>query len=463
VTKPIIERWKQALKAYPEKKKAYDEEIARYEKMRKDGKASDRQKDPGNTGKAKGYAATNFDDAKWKTMKAPGQWEKTGADMNIDGVLWFRKEISLPETMAGKELTMTLGPIDDFDVTYWNGEKIGETTADTAQWWVHPRKYTIPADKVKAGRTIVAVRIFDHFGGGGFSGSDSQMALKTEDESGFLSLAGPWKYVIEHKQDPKALKPTRRPRPPMGPGNPWAPASLYNAMIHPLIQFRIKGAIWYQGESNAGRAVQYRTLMKAMINDWRRVWGQGDFPFFITQLANFRAAKPEPSEDSWAELREAQNMAMELPNVGVAVTIDIGDAGDIHPRNKQDVGKRLALSALKIAYGQDIVHSGPMYDSHAVKDGKIVLKFKSVGSGLVARGGKLKRFAIAGEDKKFVWAEAVIEGDSVVVSSPDVVKPAAVRYAWETNPAGCNLYNKEGLPASPFRTDDWPLSTEGKY
>ncbi|MCS7253449.1 MAG: sialate O-acetylesterase [Armatimonadota bacterium] len=244
----------------------------------------------------------------------------------------------------------------------------------------------------------------------------------------------------------------RRPNPPMGPGHPWQPSGLFNGMIAPLTKFAIKGVIWYQGESNTGRAAQYRKLFPALINDWRKAWGI-DFPFLFVQLANFMQRKPEPSESAWAELREAQLLTLlKVPRTGMAVAIDIGEANDIHPKNKQDVGKRLSLAARAIAYGESIVYSGPIYDRMVVENSKIRIYFKHVGSGLVAKDEKLTGFAISGEDGKFVWAEAEIDGDTVVVWSQKVDKPVAVRYAWADNP-DCNLYNKEGLPASPFRTD----------
>lgn len=238
--------------------------------------------------------------------------------------------------------------------------------------------------------------------------------------------------------------------------NPHRPSSLYNGMIKPLIPYAIRGAIWYQGESNAGRAFQYRKLFPTMITSWRETWGQGDFPFFWVQLANFRAVNPEPADSDWAELREAQSMTLSLPNTGEAVIIDIGEAADIHPRNKQDVGKRLALAAQATVYEKDIEHSGPRYDSVKFEDGKAHVKFTHAKSGLRFRdASELKGFSIAGEDKKFKWAQAKIDGDSVVVWSDDVKEPVAVRYAWADNPI-CNLYNGAGLPASPFRTDEWP-------
>ncbi|OPZ85269.1 MAG: hypothetical protein BWY76_01479 [bacterium ADurb.Bin429] len=232
-----------------------------------------------------------------------------------------------------------------------------------------------------------------------------------------------------------------------------SPTVLYNGMIAPLIPYRIAGAIWYQGESNAGRAAQYRTLFPAMISDWRQRWGQGDFPFYFVQLANFMAAQKDPGENSgWAELREAQAMTLALPNTGMATIIDIGEAGDIHPKNKQDVGKRLALNALAKTYGKDVVHSGPTYAGMTVEGATIRIKFSNLGGGLVVKGDKLKGFVVCGEDKKFAWADAVVEGDTVVVSSTDVRNPVAARYAFANNPE-CNLYNKAGLPAVPFRTD----------
>jgi sialate O-acetylesterase len=250
-------------------------------------------------------------------------------------------------------------------------------------------------------------------------------------------------------------KPGRAPRSPFGPGNPHSPSGLYNAMIAPLIPYAIQGAIWYQGESNASRAYQYRDLFPAMIRSWRQNWGRGDLPFLFVQLANFLEIKPEPADSAWAELREAQAMTLGLPNTGMAVIIDIGEANDIHPRNKQDVGKRLALWALAKSYGQNVVYSGPLYKSMRRDGNKIALEFDHVGGRLVAQhDDPLTGFAIAGADRRFVWADARIEGQTVVVSSEQVREPVAVRYAWADNPV-CNLYNEAGLPASPFRTDDW--------
>ncbi|MGA2172103.1 MAG: sialate O-acetylesterase [Sedimentisphaerales bacterium] len=264
--------------------------------------------------------------------------------------------------------------------------------------------------------------------------------------------------IAKLKAEGKPVPPMQEIYEPVGKGHQYSPTGLYNGMILPIVPYGIRGAIWYQGESNAGRAYQYRTLFPAMIKNWRQTWGEGDFPFLFVQLANYKAVNPEPTESDWAELQEAQLMTLSTPNTGMAVTIDIGDANNvnnIHPPNKQDVGKRLALWALAKTYGKDIVYSGPIYKSMTVEGNKVVLSFNNVGGGLVAKGDLLKGFAIAGADKKFVWADAKIEGDTIVVSSDKIGEPAAVRYAWANNPV-CNLYNKEGLPATPFRTDDWP-------
>ncbi|MGD0572395.1 MAG: sialate O-acetylesterase [Sedimentisphaerales bacterium] len=265
--------------------------------------------------------------------------------------------------------------------------------------------------------------------------------------------------VPKLRAEGKPLPP--RPEEPIGPGHAYSPTGLYNGMIVPILPYGIRGAIWYQGESNAWRAYQYRTLFPTMIENWRDAWHEGDFPFLFVQLANWEPVSPEPGESDWAELREAQLMTLSAPNTGMAVTIDIGEANDIHPKNKQDVGKRLALWALAKTYGKNIVYSGPIYKSMKVDGNKAILAFDDVGSGLMAKGDSLKGFAVAGADKKFVWADAKIEGDTIIVSSDKVAAPVSVRYAWAKNPV-CNLYNKEGLPATPFRTDTWPGITDGR-
>ena len=267
--------------------------------------------------------------------------------------------------------------------------------------------------------------------------------------------------VAKARQEGK--QPPQAPRAPYGLESLTRPSGLYNAMIRPLQPYAIKGAIWYQGESNAGRAYQYRTLFPAMIANWRKAWGQGDFPFLFVQLAPFHKIDPEPKDSQWAELREAQLLtARKVPAAGMAVITDVGEEDDIHPRKKEPVGARLALAARGIAYGERIAHSGPVYEGMTVEKDRVALRFKQAGGGLVAQGGgPLKGFAVAGEDKKFVNAQAEIKGNTVVIHSPQVARPVAVRYGWANFPV-VNLANKEGLLASPFRTDDFPLTTKPK-
>ncbi|MFL9483897.1 sialate O-acetylesterase [Chitinophagaceae bacterium LWZ2-11] len=391
------------------------------------------------------WADPAFGDSQWKSAAMPALWDDLGYAKTV-GVMWFRRDIDVPEAMAGKDAVIELGAIDDEDETYVNGVKVGGFANRGMA-----RKHKVPGKLIKAGKNSIAVKIINYDNVGGMVGG-TPMRLVSGDN--VVRLEGPWKYQLGWKA-------------PARPGTynvVSLPTALYNAMISPLIPYAIKGVIWYQGEANAGKAYEYRALFPAMIKDWRQRWGQGDFPFIFQQLVNFRAVKSDPSESDWAELREAQLFTLAEPNTGMSVGIDIGEAESIHPLNKKDIGLRMALQAEKLAYGEKkIVASGPLYKSMKVKDNKIILSFTNVGGGLqAANGGSLKQFAIAGDDKKFVWADAVIKGNIIEVSSDKITKPVAVRYAWADNPEGCNLYNKEGLPASPFRTDDWPGVTFGK-
>lgn len=378
---------------------------------------------------------TDCNDANWPTMNVPGFWTDTELK-NTTGSVWFRKEINVPESMTGQTAKLWLGRIVDGDETYVNGRKVGEFTYE----WP-PRIYDISETLLKPGKNIIAVRIIGNSGRGGFL-PDKKYELVTADGQS-IDLKGSWKYKLGAKM------PTR----PSQTFVRWQPVGLYNAMIAPLLNYRIKGVIWYQGESNAGKAKEYQKLFPALINDWHAKWNQGDFPFLFVQLTSFMEAKDKPSQSGWAELREAQLMTLSVPNTAMVVTTDIGEWNDIHPLNKLDVGKRLALAAENLAYGEkDIVYSGPLYAAMKIEDGKIILSFTNIDGGLVAKDGELKHFAIAGADGKFVWANAKIEGDNVIVWSEQVPNPTDVRYAWADNPGTANLYNKAGLPASPFRT-----------
>ena len=416
-------------------------------------------KDPGNKGFAMGFASPDTSDVDWKDMRLPHEWQATG--MKFNGAVWFRKTIDLPASMVGKDLMLNLDKVDDYDTTYFNGQKVGGIGLETPNPFFAFRSYKIAASLVKPGRNIIAVRVFDRIGGGGFTGRAAKMNLTPVAPEGqdALSLAGPWKYKVELELPQHDY--ADAPLYPLYPGTTVAPSNLYNGMIAPLTRLAIRGVIWYQGEANIGRAITYRVVLPALIKDWRARWGQADMSFLFVQLANCHSSPDQPDDSPMAELREAQLMTLSVPKTGMAVTIDIGDSEDIHAGNKQDVGKRLELAALAQAYGKDIVYSGPIYKSMKIEGNKVRLSFDHLGGGLAVKGDKLVGFAVAGEDRKFVWADAVVEGDTVVVSGKSVPDPKAVRYAWANNPV-CNLYNKAGLPASPFRTDDWPITSSDK-
>jgi sialate O-acetylesterase len=394
---------------------------------------------------AKWKAVDTNDDA-WPTMKAPLQWEAQQLG-DFDGTVWMRKSFHLSANQAGKPAQLSLAMIDDSDDTYVNGVKVGSTILK----WNEPRNYFVPPGILREGRNVIAVRVDDTGGGGGIHGDASNMTIGIDGMS--LDLAGDWKFKVESVMSgATALSPNSYP------------TLLFNAMVNPLTQMAIKGAIWYQGESNSGRSFQYRKAFPLMITDWRKHWGRGDFPFYFVQLASFDAGGGNSEKGSgWAELREAQKMTLSLPNTAMAVTTDIGDPKDIHPRNKQDVGKRLAAIALKNTYGKNIVDSGPVFQSMEIKGDQAILTFTNVGSGLEAkdRYKYLKGFEIASADMKFVYAKASIEGNKVIVSAEGVAAPTAVRFGWADDASDCNLFNKEGFPAGPFRTDNQKGITEG--
>lgn len=390
-----------------------------------------------DAGSKAGYEAERFDDSAWSKAVMPNQFEKIGL-ADFDGVLWVRTKFALSNAVPSGDAVLTLGGIDDIDTTWINGKQVGFGGGVSIF-----RQYPLPKGTLKAGENTIAIRILDTGWIGGFNHDASNFNLRIGDKT--FPLAGEWRYTKEAE-----LK-SSSPVPANFEGNPNLPTALYGGMIAPLVPLSIKGAIWYQGESNAGRAMQYRTLMPTLVQDWRRVWGQGYFPFYLVQLAGFQGRQAQPGEDAWAELREAQYLTTKaIPNVGMATAIDIGESNDIHPHNKQEVGRRLALEALRKTYGRKIESSGPVLKSWITENGSLRVKFDHA-KGLQSKG-KLEGFAIAGADKKFVWADAKIEGESVVLSSPLVRRPIYVRYAWDSYPP-TPLYNGAGLPAIPFRND----------
>jgi sialate O-acetylesterase len=390
----------------------------------------------------------SFDDSRWPEMKIPGLWEERGL-ADLDGIVWFRKTIDVNAADAGKAATISLSVIDDNDESYLNGVKIGATKGYNIK-----RVYQVPAGILKEGKNVIAVRVEDTGGGGGIWGDSTDLTFSVDRKT--QSLKGPWLFQVQSILNNGSFN------------NPNSfPSLLYNAMINPLINFPIKGAIWYQGENNASRAFQYRKAFPLMITDWRAKWKEGDFPFYFVQLAGFNAANGNSKNGStWAELREAQAKTLSLPNTGMAVTADIGEEKDIHPKNKQDVGKRLAVVALNKTYGMQNVYNGPQYKSMKVEGNKVVIDFNKTGGDLFTNDvyGYLKGFEVAGPDKKFYYARAFIQGDEVIVSCDSVSQPVAVHYAWADYPGDANLYNKEGFPAEPFRTDSWKgITGDAKY
>jgi sialate O-acetylesterase len=398
-------------------------------------------RDDGLVGSRAVWADPALDDSGWVTIPVPSQWEEQGYEA-MDGIAWYRTSFELTADEARAGARVGLGMIDDSDTSWVNGHQVGGMT----KAWNKPRVYEAPPAFLRAGRNVIAVRVEDLGGGGGIWGPPDLVFVESAGRK--RPLAAAWRFrpsVVRadlefHKNQLATL--------------------IYNRMVHPLLRYPIRGVLWYQGESNTAPADAraYRTLFQAMIRDWRSGWGQGDIPFLWVQLAGYLSGGVEPPESGWALLREAQSAALALPATAQVVVVDIGDARDIHPRNKQEVGRRLALAARKVAYGEDLVFSGPVYARHAVEGGRVVIEFAHGGQGLAARGasgGELHGFTVAGPDRRFVPASAAIRGERVVVWSDAVPNPVAVRYAWADAPEDANMVNAEGLPASPFRTDDW--------
>ncbi len=392
-------------------------------------------KDPGILSSPK-WTDPKLDDNEWTEMALPGFWADTPLLKNVNGSVWFRRKFNVPKSLTKEPASLWLGRIVDQDSVFVNGKFIG-----TTGYQYPPRKYTINQGILNEGENLIAIRVINNSGRGGFVPDKPYFIAGPQDT---INLTGLWRYKLGAAM-PALAGPT---------AIRWKPTGLYNKMISPLLTFPIKGVIWYQGESNTKLADEYRKLFPALILSWREKWKQGDFPFLFVQLANFMEVKTAPSESDWAALRDAQLHTLAVSKTGMAVAIDLGEWNDVHPLNKLDVGKRLAIIAQHLAYNnRKIIYSGPIYQSAKVVRSKIEISFFNVGSGLIAEGGELKYFSIAGVDKKFVWAKAKIEGDKIMVWSDEVVSPAFVRYAWADNPQGANLYNKEGLPASPFTSE----------
>lgn len=386
------------------------------------------------------WESPDFDDSDWKTMEMPGTWRENGLD--VRGTVWMRKDFEIPESMDGRHAKLSMGTLMHNDRVYVNGVFVGSTGYEFP-----PRRYQIPAGVLRKGKNTIVVRLNAPGGNGEFI---KDKPYKIIGDAAEIDLTGTWKYNVGTDMSEAAAFADRlKNRKNVGSG-------LYNGMIYPIRNYKVRAAIWYQGESNAGRAHEYGALMTSLITGWRELWNMPDMPFLLVQLPNYMQTHEQPTDSGWARIREAQLQAFKtIPNTALAVTYDVGEWNDIHPLNKKAVAQRLFLGARKAVYGEKVTASGPVYKDMKVDGDKIIITFTETGRGLMAKGGELKHFAIAGADRKFVWADAIIKGNKVIVSSKEVQNPVAVRYAWADNPDGANLCNKDGLLASPFRTDDW--------
>ena len=393
------------------------------------------------------WQAADFDDSEWKAVKIPGGFAELGIP-ETPAVAWFRKEIALPDPLPTGRALLFLGSIERMDTAYINGTEVGASA-----WVENPRVYFIRDGVLKPGKNVLAIRVLKTKPDGGFLAKPEDLRLMLGDKTS-VPLAGEWKGRISvDARPPHSL--------PMSYENwPVMPSVLYEGMLAPIAPLSITGALWYQGEQNSERGFQYRKILPVTIADWRKLFGQGDFPFYIVSLPAFGHRSATPIDDAWAETRESQAIvAAEVRNSCLAVTIDTGDPDNLHPKDKRPVGERLALCALAKRYRKHVVYSGPTLQSVKRLSGSIELRFAHTDGGLVTKGPKLEEFSIAGEDRKWYWADARIKGKKVVVSSPSVAHPVAVRYAWQGNPAA-TLFNGAGLPAAPFRTDTWPGITQ---
>lgn len=397
-------------------------------------------KRPEDKGIAEKWYSPSYQPKEWHRIAIPGFWADEGAK-GLNGVVWYRREIEVPASMTNVPAKVFLGRIVDADELYINGIKVGSTG------YMYPqRRYPVPEGVLNPGKNLFVVRVTNNFGKGGFVPDKPYELIAGKDT---IDLTGYWQYKVG------SLNERDGGFAGFGIALQNQPTALYNTMIAPLTDYTIKGFVWYQGESNTGKPDEYAKLQSTMITDWRSKWKEGDLPFLFVQLPGFGDYNYLPSESQWARFREAQAKSLSLPNTGMAVAIDLGEWNDIHPDRKKPVGDRLALVAEKIAYGQDIVYSGPLYLSSILEGNKIIISFTHTGSGLSTNDGEApSEFAIAGKDKKFVWANAQIDDDKIIVSSEEIPDPKYVRYAWADDPVNPNLINKEGLPAAPFRTDD---------
>lgn len=400
---------------------------------------------PLDSAEAPGWSAAADIDGNWPSLPAPSHWEAHGLH-NVDGVVWLRKRVELSAAQATGAAQLHLAKVDDCDETWVNGQRVGGQCG-----WEQPRRYAVPAGLLRAGANWIAVRVTDHAGDGGFHGEAAAMRLDTA--AGAVPLAGAWKARVEQV--------TAAP----GPGINDAPTLGHNGLVAPLQGLSFRGVLWYQGEENSGRAAAYADGFKRLIQDWRGQFGDPKLPFFFVQLAAwFPLADNRPDGNGWAELRASQAAALALPHTGMATAIDVGDAVDIHPRNKRTVGQRLAGLAMHELGLRAAPASGPRFIGHRARGSELELRFDSTAGGLrTARSGEpLRGFYVAGADRRWAPAQARFDGDRILLTSPAVPAPVAARYAWVNNPSEANVVGGDGLPLPPLRTDDWPLESAGR-
>ncbi|OCX54409.1 hypothetical protein BEL04_09170 [Mucilaginibacter sp. PPCGB 2223] len=393
--------------------------------------------------------AKTTDLSDWRPINLPTIWGFTGKPdlWELSGVVWFKKKINLSKSDLQNSAALSLGWIMNADEAFVNGVKIGST----GDKWGYKRLYMVPANILKEGENTITVRVENYGGDGGFMDNGQSFYLKAAAST--INLAGEWQYKIGYK-----LTGNDRPEKEISPNT--LPTLMYNTMISPLTNLSIKGVLWYQGESNWFRAYQYRELFPRMIADWRSKFNQGDFPFLYVQLAGYHHPQKQPEGSYWAEVREAQDKTLSVKNTGMVTAFDVGDSSNVHPKNKQEVARRLVLLAEKNVYGLPVKADAPRYRSFEIKDNSVIIKLANPVGGLTA-AKKIGGFGIAGDDHNFYWADAEILSDTQIkVSSLLVPRPVAVRYAWEDDPAGANVYNSIGLPLFPFRTDNWKGLTD---